>query len=67
MSALASSPAADFAHAEPKQSFVSRLMQSIMATQQRKADREILRFSSVRHDAYRAEFGLELERRLLGQ
>lgn len=35
--------------------------------QRRKADRAIVRFSSMHHDSYRAEFGLELERRLLGQ
>jgi hypothetical protein len=55
------------AHDQPKQSFTSRLIRSIVAAQQRNADREILRFSSILHDSYRAEFGLELERRLLGQ
>lgn len=67
MTALASSPSAAFIHAQPKQSFARRLMNSIMAAQQRQADREILHFSSIQHDSYRAEFGLELERRLLGQ
>ena len=51
----------------PKQSFGGRLIRSIVAAHQRKADREILRFSSKDHDSYRTEFGLELERRLLGQ
>jgi uncharacterized heparinase superfamily protein len=45
----------------------ARLLSAIMAAQQRKADRRTLRFSSIRHDSYRQEFGLELERRLLGQ
>jgi hypothetical protein len=52
---------------QPKQSFGSRLVRSIVAAQQRKADREILRFSSIRDDWYRAEFGTELEQRLLGR
>jgi hypothetical protein len=71
MTALASSlpmtSRALTAHEQPKQSFARRLIHSIVAGQQRQADREILRFSSIRHDSYRAEFGLELERRLLGQ
>ena len=53
--------------AQPQQSLASRMLHSIVAAQQRKADREILHFSSIRHDWYRAEFGLELERRLFGQ
>ena len=51
----------------PKASFGGRLIHWIIAAQQRKADREIRRFSSIYHDAYRSEFGLELERRVLGQ
>jgi hypothetical protein len=57
-----------FAAAEqPTKSVAARLLRWIAAAQQRGADREILRFSSIQHDSYRAEFGLELERRLLGQ
>jgi hypothetical protein len=46
---------------------LGRLIRSFVAAQQRKADREILRFSSIQHDSYRAEFGVELERRVMGQ
>jgi hypothetical protein len=67
MTALVSSSVDLSNPAEPKQTFASRLMKFIVASQQRQADREILRFSSIQHDSYRAEFGLELERRLLGQ
>src|SRR5215475_14144278 len=55
------------ADGQPRLSFGRRLINSIVAARQREADREILRFSSIHHDWYRAEFGLELERRLLGQ
>jgi hypothetical protein len=48
-------------------SLAARLLHALMAAQQRKADREILRYSSILHDQYRQEFGLELERRILGQ
>jgi uncharacterized heparinase superfamily protein len=67
MTALAGSPSLHSAETEPKRSFGQRLMQAIIAAQARQADREILRCSSIQHDGYRAEFGLELERRLLGQ
>jgi hypothetical protein len=50
-----------------KPSLAARLLQAIMAAQQRKADREILHYSSILHDQYRQEFGFELERRILGQ
>ena len=52
---------------EPKPSLGTRLLRTIDAAQQLRADREILRYSSIQHDAYRQEFGLELERRMLGQ
>ncbi len=72
MTAHASSLPVTFQHffaadEKPKQSFGGRLIRAIVATQQRKADREILHLSSIQHDLYRAEFGLELERRLMGQ
>jgi len=50
-----------------KPSFGARLLRTVIAAQQLKADREIVRYSSILHDSYRQEFGLELERRLLGQ
>jgi len=52
---------------ESKPSLGARLLGAIMIAQQRKADRKILRYSSILHDSYRQEFGLELERRILGQ
>jgi len=52
---------------EAKPSFGARLLRTVIAAQQLKADREIVRYSSILHDSYRQEFGLELERRLLGQ
>jgi hypothetical protein len=45
----------------------TRLLRTVIAAQQLKADREIRRYSSFQHEAYRQEFGLELERRMLGQ
>jgi hypothetical protein len=51
---------------ESKQSFGGRLIRIIVAGQQRKADRRILMYLP-NHDSYREEFGVELERRLLGQ
>jgi len=50
-----------------KPSLGARLLRFVITAQQRKADREIVRYSSILHDSYRQEFGLELERRLLGQ
>jgi hypothetical protein len=47
--------------------FGTRLLRTVIAAQQLQADREIRRYSSFRHDAYRQEFGLELERRMSGQ
>jgi uncharacterized heparinase superfamily protein len=72
MTAHASSLPVTFQHffaadEQSKQSFGGRLIRAIMAQQERRADREILRFSSIQHDSYRAEFGLELERRVMGQ
>jgi uncharacterized heparinase superfamily protein len=55
------------ANEQPKPLFGGLLIRSIIAARQRKADREIRRFSSIHHDSYRAEFGLELERRVSGQ
>ena len=46
-------------------SFGTRLIGKMMAAQQRKADREIMRV--LRQDPYREQFGSELRRRLLGQ
>lgn len=43
-----------------------RLIRLVIAGQQRKADRRILMYLP-NHEAYRNEFGTELERRLLGQ
>jgi len=56
-----------FAADESKPTLGARLLGAIMTSQQRKADRKILRYSSILHDSYRQEFGLELERRILGQ
>jgi hypothetical protein len=51
---------------ECNQSIGGRLIRLVIAGQQRKADRRILMYLPNR-DAYRNEFGTELERRLLGQ
>jgi hypothetical protein len=59
-------PAEEFKH-KTRPSLAARLLNAIMVAQQRKADREILRYSSILHDQYRQEFGLELERRIMGQ
>jgi hypothetical protein len=71
MSAHASSPSATSpfhftADEQSKQSFGGRLIRIIVAGQQRKADRRILMYLP-NHDSYREEFGVELERRLLGR
>ena len=50
-----------------KQSLKGRLVRWIETAQQRRADREIRRCSSVYGDSHRSEFGLELERRMMGQ
>jgi hypothetical protein len=52
---------------EAKPSLGARWLRSIMAGQQRKADREILQYSSILCGSHREAFGLELERRILGQ
>ena len=46
-------------------SFGARLIGKMMAAQQLRADREILRI--LRRHPYREQAGIELERRLLGQ
>jgi hypothetical protein len=46
-------------------SFGARLIGKMMAAQQRKADREILR--TLRQQPYRELAGIELERRISGQ
>jgi hypothetical protein len=48
------------------QSVGGRLIRFIIAGHQRKADRRILMYLP-NVDSYRQEFGIELERRLLGQ
>jgi uncharacterized Ntn-hydrolase superfamily protein len=51
---------------QTSESLGGRLIRLIVAGQQRKADRRILMYLP-NHDSYRNEFGVELERRLLGQ
>jgi hypothetical protein len=51
---------------QSKPSFGGRLLRFVIAGQERKADRRILMYLP-NHDAYRHEFGIELERRVLGQ
>ena len=43
-----------------------RLIRFVIAGQERKADRRILMYLPT-HETYRREFGIELQRRLLGQ
>jgi hypothetical protein len=49
-----------------RDSIGGRLIRLVISGQQRKADRRILMYLP-NHEAYRNEFGAELERRLLGQ
>jgi hypothetical protein len=44
-----------------------RVIEAMVAGQERKADREIARYLRGRRNGYQGEFRLELERRFLGQ
>jgi len=52
---------------QPKQSLGGMLIHWILAVRRRQAEREVLKVLSTLPDAYRSDFVVELERRLLGQ